>query len=361
MFISKHHYAVALAKLGNRVFFLNSPKKTGSLKSGGVQLESTEYDNLQVVRHRFFYPYIIKHKFKALHIFLLKYHLKKVIHKIGGKVDIVWSFDVSDTISLKSFSDDCFKIFMPVDEPRMPAVGAETADVLLSVTNEIINKYNTGNLPAMFVNHGVSDVFINEDGDILNNEQRQVGLSGNFLRPDIDWVTLKNIIAGNPGVIFNFWGAYDNKDANLSAAADTVELSPKEELASLQNVHFHGAVSATVLAESLKKMDCFLICYDIAKDQSGGTNYHKVLEYIATGNVVVSNNITTYANLPELVTMPAERNNTQLPALFTTVINNLDSYNSQEKRRVRVKYAKEHTYAGNISRIEKFITEVVGK
>jgi hypothetical protein len=68
-------------------------------------------------------------------------------------------------------------------------------------------------------------------------------------------------------------------------------------------------------------MDAFLICYDIEKDQSGGTNYHKIMEYMCTGKVIIGNNITTYKNKPELVQMVNERdNNRELPALFDHVI-----------------------------------------
>ncbi len=363
MFISKHHYAVELAKRGNKVFFLNSPEKSGPVKSGGVIIEPSGYDNLRVIRHRFFYPYIIKHKFKSLHNILLKYHVSNVLKKIGTKVDIVWSFDVSDTISLKAFPHSMFKIFMPVDEPKMPegANGAETADVLLSVTNEIISKYDAHHLPAMFVNHGVSETFMGDDASTLGNKQVQVGLSGNFLRPDIDWETLKKIVTANPDVIFNFWGAYDDKNANLSDAGTTTVNTPKSILGDMPNAMFHGAVSPNELAEHLKQMDCFLICYDIVKDQSGGTNYHKVLEYIATGKVIVANNITTYASLPDLVVMPEERNNNKLPALFTTVINDLGAYNSTDRRKKRITYARQHTYANNINRIEEFITTRINK
>lgn len=364
MFISKHHYAVTLAKAGSQVYFLNSPEKSDALKSGEVRIEPTAYDNLNVIKHRFFYPYIIKHKFKALHKFLLTYHIKNVLKKVGQKVDVVWSFDVSNTIPLKSFAQNSFKIFMPVDEPKMPegADGAVGANVLFSVTEEIITKYDTTHTPALFVNHGVADMFIgNVEYGERTSRQLQVGLSGNFLRPDIDWPTLKSIVTEHPDVAFNFWGAYNSANANLSDSNTSTAAHPEKILANLPNVCFHGAVDAAKLAGCLKEMDAFLICYDIDKDQSGGTNYHKVLEYIATGKVVISNNITTYSALPDLVTMPVERNNIKLPELFSAVINNLQEYNSPNRQQNRVAYAQQHSYANNIRRIEEFITTSLNK
>ena len=67
----KHHYAVELAARGNTVYFMNSPDRTGNLGLGEVKITETGYDNLFVINHRFFYPYVLKYKAKWLHTFLL--------------------------------------------------------------------------------------------------------------------------------------------------------------------------------------------------------------------------------------------------------------------------------------------------
>jgi hypothetical protein len=100
-------------------------------------------------------------------------------------------------------------------------------------------------------------------------------------------------------------------------------------------------------------MDGFLICYDIKKDQSGGTNYHKILEYISTGKVIISNNVTTYASRPELVQMVDSReHNRELPALFKNIVNRLDHFNSPEFIQKRISFAKDNSYCRQIERIE---------
>jgi len=48
------------------------------------------------------------------------------------------------------------------------------------------------------------------------------------------------------------------------------------------------------LALELRRMDAFLICYDVKKDQSKGTNYHKVSEYLVYGRPIVSNYVSAY-------------------------------------------------------------------
>lgn len=361
MFISKHHYAVELARLGNQVYFINSPVRFNDLKPGEIKIKPTEYEGLHVVKHRFFHPYVLKHKARAVHNFLLKFHLKNIVKKVGGNVDIVWSFDVSNTIPLSSFSSDLFKIFMPVDEPSMPsgALGAKSARVMFSVTQEILDKYSAYNIPKKFINHGVQDIFINKTPAPKTDSLIRVGISGNFLRKDIDWECLMEIITTHPDVIFNFWGAFDISSSNLSDERTSENNVYREQLSNLKNVLLHGIVDTVKLSEGIKEMDCCLICYDIDKDFSGGTNYHKILEYMATGKVIVANNTTTYETKRELVEMPVERNNSALPALFHRVINNLDYYNSPEKQAHRIEYAKQHTYAKNIERIERFINENV--
>lgn len=361
MFISKHHYAVELAKRGNRVYFMNSPEKTDTLAKGEIVIEETGIKNVSVIKHRFFYPYIIKHKAKRLHAFLLKFHLGKIFDKIAVPVDIVWSFDVSNTIPLASFPGKYFKIFMPVDEPAMPggAVAAQSARVMFSVTTEILDKYRDYNIPKLFVNHGVQERFLNQQPVLNNTGLVQVGISGNFLRADVDWISLRQMIENNPNVIFNFWGAFDLKSSNLSDKTARNNNPQKDKLLKMGNVKVHGVVGSEELSKGLMEMDCFLICYDIDKDPSGGTNYHKILEYMATGKVIVANNTTTYKTRRNLVEMPVERNNSALPALFDKVINNLGYYNSLEKQALRIAYARQHTYPKNIERIERFINEQV--
>ncbi len=356
MFISKHHYALELARMGNTVYFMNSPDKTGTLRPGEVRIDPVGEDKLYVIKHKLFYPYILKHRVPFFHKLLLKYHIRNIFKKIGKPVDIVWSFDYSDTIHLDSFPDHCFKIFMPVDNPTNPTQ-EKRGDVIFSVTQEILDMYHC-DTPKMFVNHGVAEHFINDSIITHPNNKVQVGLSGNFLRTDIDWHCLLDIVQHHRDIVFNFWGPFDLKGANLSAETSPLIGQYKRQLSNIENVVLHGAVDSFVLAAGLRKMDCFLICYDVEKDHSKGTNYHKVLEYLAAGKVIVSNNITTYHNTG-LVEMPAERHNDQLPALFTEVVNNLAKYNAREAQLKRVEYAKAHTYKNNIRSMEAFITQRV--
>ncbi len=184
----------------------------------------------------------------------------------------------------------------------------------------------------------------------------QVGISGNLLRADIDHRVLLQIVSKNPKVVFNFWGSYAAKDSNIGGGSDA-EASPfLVALRSYKNVVLHGVVSPSALAFSIRKMDMFLICYDVQKDQSKGTNYHKVMEYLGTGRVIVSNNITAYAGDPDLVQMVNERDtNKNLPQLFGRILNLLADFNSKEVMNKRIDIARKNTYGAQLDRIESLL------
>ena len=121
-------------------------------------------------------------------------------------------------------------------------------------------------------------------------------------------------------------------------------------------MNFHGVLKTKELALYLNRMDILIICYDIDKDQSRGTNYHKVMEYLSTGKVIVSNNITTYVNEPDLVHMASERqNNFELPALFKETVLNLSLYNSADLIEKRKQFARQNTYEKQLDAINSEI------
>ena len=69
------------------------------------------------------------------------------------------------------------------------------------------------------------------------------------------------------------------------------------------------------------------------------------MEYLSTGNVIVSNNITIYSSLANLIEMTASRTeNNDLPQLFKTVINNLQHYNQPQFVDARKKFANNNLY-----------------
>ncbi len=341
------------------VYFLNPPQQTGKGDLSVIVKPSGNHENLWLIEHRLFFPYRIKFRMKWLFHWLMKWQIRKILARIERPLDIVWSFDMVDLYPLRFFNTRLFKIFHPVDEPLNQAAidAAEGAQVIISVTNEILEKYRQYPAPKYFINHGVASNFL-LSVDLSKSERKpvHVGFSGNLIRGDIDRTTLIIILDGNPDIVFDFWGSYDVSHSNIGGTMDVETVRFIDQLKSRKNVLLHGVIPSDQLALSIHVVDAFLICYDVERDQSKGTNYHKVLEYLSTGKVIVSNNITTYNSAPELVQMVKERTgNDQLPVLFKKVIANLGLYNSPECQEKRITFAADNTYSKQIDRIERLL------
>ena len=358
LYISKNHYAIELAK-SNIVYYL-CPEPLVKSSSNKIEIKPIDgVSNLFVIEHKLFFSFKIKFHLRSLFHFLMLIQTKRILKKINRKVDIVWSFDLGNYFPFAFFSKVTFKIFHPVDEPlnKDAILSAKGADVIFSVTNEILSKYEIYNLPSYFINHGVEASFI-KSSNFFNQQdklQLRVGFSGNLRRKDIDREILLNIINDNPTVQFDCWGDFANRN-NLREIESKTTDDFINELSSKKNVHLHGLLNPSQLADAYQQVDAFLICYDVTKDQSKGTNYHKILEFVSTGKIIISNNVSTYQNFPELVQMVNERtNNKQLPTLFNQVINNLNQYNSIELQQKRVSFASENTYENQINRIDNHL------
>ena len=362
MLMSKHHYAVELARMGNRVFFINHPDRRNEMPRGEVKIEPTEYEGLSVVKHRLIHPYFLKFKFKRLYNMLTSMHIRKIVKRVGAEPDIVWSFDAGNTLPLKFFPHSERRIYMPVDGPfwhKEELLAAEKADIILSVTPEILSRYKGLGKPLMQINHGVASAFL-QNGSIGKPQHPiRVGYSGSLVRNDLDIPVFLEIIASNPQIQFEFWGEHDFRKSSIHLPQDVSEKTKAflETLKSWPNVKMHGPVHSDVLARGIAKMDVLLICYNIKNDQ----NHHKVLEYLGTGKVIVSNYLSAYGRdypgLIEMVTSP--ENNRELPALFSNVINNLSFYNSPDLYEKRKNFAAMNSYTSNIMKIEAELNRVL--
>jgi hypothetical protein len=357
MLMSKHHYAIELGKAGNKVYFINHPDKRKELKRGEVKVEQTASQNVMVVRHRLFHPYFLKFKFSLLYNLLTARHVRKILKSIGSKPDIVWSFDTGNSLPLKYFPDSAIKIFMPVDGPfgtNDENNAAEQSDAIISVTGRILDAYAVFDRPKYQINHGVASVFLNGKNRKSNGDVLRIGYSGSLIRSDLDTSCFLSLIKNHPDKIFEFWGEYNLTESNIhlpqDISRDTVAFL--DILKSQPNVIMHGPVNSETLAEGLRRMDILLICYAIKNDQ----NHHKVLEYLGTGSVIISNHMSSYANVPGLLEMPGStESNKELPVIFQRVVDNIEYYNSEELRQKRIRYAMDHSYLKNITRIEAFI------
>ena len=91
MFLSKHHYAVELARLGNRVYYLNPPETSEKLSKGSFEiLPADAMKGLFIIHHSLNFPYKLKFRLKPVYDFFMGRHLKMSWGKSGGRV-LPWS------------------------------------------------------------------------------------------------------------------------------------------------------------------------------------------------------------------------------------------------------------------------------
>lgn len=359
MFVSKHHYAVELAKAGNDVYFLNPPAKNLS-KRVQVSMHS-DIRGLYIIDHKLWFPYALKFHANSVFQWLMKGQVEAILKKIHKPVNVIWSFDLGNLYPFKFFPESAIKVFHPVDEPMnsLAIQSAHGADIIFSVTREILEKYEHYNVPRYFINHGVNEEFLRLSEPKEHSGPLRIGLAGNLIRKDIDRQTLLNIVGNHPEYDFYFWGNYDLSSSNTGGDDDLQTRNFVDSLKNFSHVKLFGPVSPSDLAREYEKVDAFLICYDINKDQSRGTNYHKVLEFISTGKLVISNNITTYASQPDLVQMTISRDsNDQLSELLSDCLSNLKFWNSPEKIRIRKEFAQDNSYHRQLERIDEKLSQI---
>jgi hypothetical protein len=327
MRVTKHHYAVELAKLGHEVYFLEPTEASWKWNNSAFEFSPSDATGVTLVRQKINIPYNLKFHAKGVFDWFIKKHIQK-LEKQLGPFGLVWSFDLTNALPLKYFSKTSKKIFFAADWPQVPDAvkAAEGANLLVSVAQEILDQYpNTLKTKKLLIDHGVAECFIEEGKKpfIKTDEVIRIGMSGNFLRPDIDRPVLLEIIQSYPDLLFECFGAFEIKNSNLGGSADQETITFINALKQAPNVILHGMVPPETLAKELRRMDAFLICYDVAKDQSKGTNYHKVMECLAYGRPIVTNFVSSYTHLPDHIFMPTTTENTELLELFESTLQKL--------------------------------------
>jgi glycosyltransferase involved in cell wall biosynthesis len=341
--VSKHNYAIALAK-NNKVYFLNPPSRVD-----GIKATSSGYENLTVLDYASTFKGLNRLLFiLPLFNLLNRYEINR-LQKFCGPFDIVWSFDPFRFQNLSLFRAG-LSIFHCVDfiDTQLDLFCAKTADLVLSVAQPILDKYQSLHRPTHFINHGVSPVYLNTKKNSNPAGGRiKCGYVGNLLSFGIDHEILIEITRQNPEVEFYFIGPYS--ESNLGK----FELRDKfiTLLKSFDHVKLLGQLPPEKVADTIQSFDLFLISYHAEKMGPVASNNHKLLEYLSTGKVVVSSRMSTYDQLaPPLFEMVRQRD--ELPIRFQEVVKNLDDFNRAELQEKRIQYADANSYENHLREIE---------
>ena len=339
--ISKHHYAKELAKYGANVFFLNPPNF--NLFNIGKKEERIS-SNLVLIDFFFPLPKVFKFHFTFLFRFLLRNYLINIKKNLA--IDILWNFDIGSYFEEHYLFSDKLMIFHPVDDFNHSISNKyKHYNVGFSVSNEILTKVPLKK--KWFVNHGLNAAESLEEVKKLKstNDYKVLNVCylGNLSIRFLDTDALTAIVKQNKNVTFHFIGDYDIKTSFVVFLENT------------ENVILYGKKTGTELHSVLAKMDVFLLCY---KKMEGyfADNSHKILEYLSTGNVIVSSRLSVYKEL-NLFPMSMKEDNSDYIELFEKVVQNFSELNSSALRQKRMAFAFDNTYAKQIIRIEQYLEE----
>lgn len=363
MRVSKHHYALELAKAGARVYFIEPP----DLQNRAVEVvPSPESPALLIVRYK---PVFRGRRYLPAVCYnqLIRLQIRKIKRAIGYIPDVVWCFDPSRFRNLLWFGAR-HSIFFGADlfpDGRVSGE-AKTADICLGISDTIVQSMQ-GHVkaPVYFLNHGLSKTF----ADLAENKLAalrnvatsdmpksvlRIGYVGSLVHEALDRKTMQLVISQHPELEFVFWGQYE-KRGNFVAYESEEVFSFIDFLKAQPNVELRGAVLTDQLSREMQEIDLFWLCWDLQKKGVwDGSNSHKVLEYLSTGRPVVSHYMSSYKT-SNLIDMLNDKSNKEFPNLFDMVVSRVMLGEPNEQMINRIEFALENTYDNNIKVIEKLV------
>jgi len=342
-FVSKHHYAITLASMGHRVYFLNPPDNSLSK----LKIDNTKYKNLysitapQLLKGLRFIPKIIS-------IYIENRWLEKLEKHIGSKFTTIWLFENSRFYNMQ-FAKDRLKIYHQVDSNQNFHLkeASSSADICFCVTDYILEDLLNYNKKVFKISHGVNLAIkplplTKEEKNRFNNSIN-VTYIGNLDMLYIDEDILFKITKRYSNITFHFIGNY-SLDGKLYQICKNSK-----------NIIWWGRIDSTLIPSILKQIDICLLTYRAEKYKKQLASPHKILEYLYSGKVIVATYTDEYKDRRELLEMVD--NSQEYLNKFESIVDNLDFYNSVEKQQVRIDFAKNNSYEKQLEEIFFLIQE----
>lgn len=339
-FVSKHHYAISLAKMEIKVYYLDPPDDS----VGAIQINKTNHDNLyniiapKVASGLRFYPRFLR-KWKEAR------WLKKLEKQIGYSFDVIWLFENSRFYDL-GFAGDRLKIYHQVDLNQNFHIkeAASSADICFCTTDFIKQELVHFNDKVYKIHHGVANKTKRSklsEKQITNFSKSKINVSliGNLDIRFLDNTIIQKIVKQHPNVIFHFVGNYNFGSEVYKTCS------------SYNNITWWGKVESELIPAILSECGIHLLIYKAEKksDTMQLASPHKIMEYLASGKVIVATYTDEYKDKPGLLEMTQEKE--EFIATFKKVVNNLKTYNSEENQKMRKSFAQDNTYERQLSRI----------
>jgi hypothetical protein len=373
MLLSKMHFALELARKGDKVYFVNPPRQLADsrLAVRGEDLEGGRITiiHTNIVRSSLF----LRHKLFFLYRALNRRYVRAIKKTVGTKITEVWNFNPNQYVDLQLFeAEKSIVLLYDLYQGGHIFKALQKADALITISQVILDHYAHTPAPKLLLQHGLGPQFAEKsrqrlstqdfgigNGEVGGSARIKVGYTGNLLRAGMNTEVARTIIGQHPGIEFHFWGPHSAKDNNVSDAGYATSpelLSFVEFLQGQKNVFLHGVVTQQELAERLFEMDAFLFIYSPRREVNGASNAHKLLEYISTGKVVIATHVSNYAGTDLLVMCEKREEEDKLPEIFDRAVRDLSSHNARELQIRRISFALDNTYARQVERVKQFIT-----
>lgn len=329
--MSKHHYAIELAK-ENQVFFLGPPEADKQ----GVEM----VDGVGVVYYQPRIRGINKIPGDKPKRWFMKQDVSQLLKLIGGKIDVVWSFDSSRFYFLDLFKAE-IKIAHIVDhrEDFFLKELSRTADVCLASSDSIVDKLKRHATKVFKVQHGF----------IVPKPTEEISLPGKN--------KLKGVYVGNLDIVYFDWKvlnqlskSFKNVDFILIGPISQ-ENSERIDQAKLSNVYFLPKIDSNQINTHLISADFCFQLYDVQLYPEQLQNPHKTMQYIGSGTPIFSSHTHEYEGLNLLCFY----DKVTLEVDFNRFLDELPVLRSEPEVEKRKKYAIQNSYSQQIQRIEQLI------
>lgn len=336
--VSKHHYARLLAARGHRVWFLEPPD------SGLSQLEFTSTPNqpgLTVVRGPRIFPGL-RFLPGSLRCRLERCWLERLEHHLGDRFDVIWLFENSRFYDLR-FAGNRLTIYHQVDlnQTFHPELAARSATICFCTTDLIAERLRPYTPQVHVIHHGLQQPVSPQP---LSVEQRQ-----HFQRPGPHLLYAGNLAMQYLDLELLASVARTHSDATLHLVGGAPADAPlRQALADHPQVVWWGHQPSEALPAILERADVLLITY-LERHWRDQASPHKMVEYLASGKVVVATYTHQYRQHRHLLAM-ADLDQNYL-SLLNSVLQNLHVWNSTHRQLERRAFAERNTYERQLGRI----------
>lgn len=341
IFVSKHHYAVFLARKQNKVFFLGPPSTVERLEVSPIPgLYLLSYKGF-IKGLRFYPPFV-----QRLIITKVYSRLEKLC---STSFDVIWSFDNSVFFDFSALPSHALKISHIVDlnQNFQMRRAARTADYCFCTSDLIRRRLQRYNSNVFKINHGYN--FKEQPTTISQSRGRPLAVyAGNLGMPYIDWELFSAVVSAHPEVNFLFIGPNHDKPADGSMG------KAKQKVVQSKNCAFMGQVDSGSLQGYYVGADVLLVAYQ-ERYHADQANPHKMMEYLGSGNVVVATYTSEYVDLAARGLIRMSHSNAAFPLLFREVLAALEHWNGKELKEARKTIALCNSYGAQIERMEKII------